>query len=333
MNTETRTCYRPLALVLLSVAVLVMVVSYIGICVHTGNWWPWNEIVHEGGDLSLLWTMLYFEHASRELPLDLLLGIAVGCSIYYLCPGPDAPVSGYTHHRRRLAVSGLLAFLAVSAIICGTLWKNGFEALVNNLLQMHTRPGAELVWGAHWRYHLLSRLSLMLASLGFAGMLLYLDSGKSASGDRSGMYAFGLVLAVFAGISLVFAPDIDPFRDPVFLGHQVREVFSHALVTLPAAWGICLLYAGRSDRAQSAITAGRAGLFWPAVSLLTAIILGSWLLAGALMTSAASQGQTEHMTMLIFPHFFEHSFTFLVVPAIALMSYEILALRGYRRGV
>ena len=331
MKPGVRTCYRPLAMVLLAVAGLVVIGSYIGICLHTGNWWPWNEIVHEGGDLTLLWTMLYFEHASRELPLDILLGLAVGCSIYYLCSRAGAPVSGHPPSRHRLVASGLLTFLVIGAIIGGTLWKNGAEALLDNLLQMHTRPGADLVWGAHWRYHLLSRLSLMLVSLGFAGLLLYLENGRSGNGDRSGINAFWLVLVTFAGISLVFAPDTDPFLDPVFLGHQVREVFTHALVTLPAAWGVCLLYAGRGDSRQPAVADERAGLFWPAVAGVTAIILGVWLLAGALMTSAASQGQTEHMTMLIFPHFFEHCFTFLVVPAIAVLSHEVLVIRNDRR--
>ena len=40
---------------------------------------------------------------------------------------------------------------------------------------------------------------------------------------------------------------------------------------------------------------------------------------------AASQGQTENVILLLGPHVFEHTFTYLVVPLIAALVYESAA--------
>ena len=56
------------------------------------------------------------------------------------------------------------------------------------------------------------------------------------------------------------------------------------------------------------------------------VLIGAYLLAGGLITSAASQGQSASLTMLLCPHFFEHSFTFVVTPLVAALSF--MNLRG-----
>ena len=39
--------------------------------------------MHEDGRRTLIETILYFEHATRELPLDVILGIAIGGSVLF----------------------------------------------------------------------------------------------------------------------------------------------------------------------------------------------------------------------------------------------------------
>jgi hypothetical protein len=310
---------------LLGIAILTLAVSYISIGQHVGTFFPWHEIVHEGGQLTLVWTILYFDHAARELPLDIVLGLAIGASVFFAFPpdGNDSTVG--VHARRGMWLAGLVTLLSISTIIAGTLWKSGAGALANNLLQMHTRPGAELLWGAHWRYHLLSRSALMLSSLGLAGLMVLFSQGRTGQGDRTGLQVFGWVLVLFVLISLVFAPDLDPLRDPVFLGHQIREVFTHGLVTLPFAWGVCLLLA-RVERLGSTADR-RVGTGWTWLAGLAGIVLGLYLLVGALSTSAASHGQTRNLSMLIFPHFFEHSFTYVVVSGSTVFVFQWLTLQ------
>jgi hypothetical protein len=67
----------------------------------------------------------------------------------------------------------------------------------------------------------------------------------------------------------------EPFRDPAFLGHQLREPFTHVLVTLPLGLGVCFALA----RHFSTPSAG---------------------------PTAQAHGQTTSLAALLFPHFAEH---------------------------
>ena len=148
----------------------VLTIAYCAISISTAQPWPWLEVVHESGDRTLIGTILYFEHGARELPLDLLLGVALGGSVLFASPTPTRTTSA--PHRARLGLLGAGVLAVVAVIIAGTLWTGGLEMLTDNLLQLHTRPGTPLTWGAHWRYHLLSRALLMLFSLGCAGTVV-----------------------------------------------------------------------------------------------------------------------------------------------------------------
>ena len=56
---------------------LVLLVAFAAVCVQAGTPWPWNRIVHEDRQHTLLQTIFYFEHATRELVLDSVLALAV----------------------------------------------------------------------------------------------------------------------------------------------------------------------------------------------------------------------------------------------------------------
>ena len=314
---------RMLAVEACILAGTVLLCAYCAICVKTRNPWPWREIVHEAGDRSLLGTVLYFEHAARELPLDLILGAAVGGSVLFAYPRGRRVGSGRHSGRRRMLVVGVV--VVVGTILGGTLCSGGLEILVDNLAQKHTRPGNTLEWGAHWRYHLLSRSMLMLCSFGLAGVLVRGVLGRHGTGNQAGQSIFAASLSVFGILTIVFLPDLDPFRDPVFLGHQVREVFTHVLVTVPMAWAACLYLAG--DQANVSRHGG-VSIRWSAVAGVGGLLIGVYLLTGGLLTSAASQGLTASVTMLLCPHFFEHSYTYAIVPLVAALVYESATMGG-----
>ena len=65
-----------LAAVIVPVAMLVL--SYVMICLTLSHPAPFLLPAHEDGVRTLLNTILYFEHATRELPLDILLGLVIG---------------------------------------------------------------------------------------------------------------------------------------------------------------------------------------------------------------------------------------------------------------
>ena len=295
----------------------VLVVAYGAIAVYTGNPWPWHEVVHESGDRTLLGTILYFEHAARELPLDVLLGVACGGSAVFAFPTRkwSRPLSQKL--RRGFLAAGTLTVIVV--ILVGTLFVGGSQALSDNLLQLHTRPGTPLEWGAHWRYHLLSRALLMLFSLGLAGMVVLIIGGKAGGGSKAGLFIFLTALGLFVALTIAFVPTLEPFLEPVYLGHQIREVFTHALVTIPAAWGVCLILA--RERLEPSLDDWISAK-WAVVAGIGGLLIGVFLLIAGLTSSAASHGQTQSMVLLLFPHFFEHSFTYIVVPLVAGLIYE-----------
>ena len=164
-------------------ALAVLAVAYLVIAAYTGNPFPWFEVVHESGDRTLLQTVFFFEHTARELPLDLILGAAVGSCALFACPPGPEPESGKASCRSSLAI-GLL--LVIVVIVVGTLRVGGWPMLEENLLQFPTRPGAPREWGGHWRYHLLSHVTLMSVSLGLAAVLVLWDRGPQWEGTSCG---------------------------------------------------------------------------------------------------------------------------------------------------
>ena len=111
----------------------------------------------------------------------------------------------------------------------------------------------------------------------------------------------------------MFAPDLDPLLDPVFIGHQVRELLTHALVTVPAAWATGLWLA----RSEWGVSAGGTSNAAPLLGGLLGAGLGSYLVVAGLASGAAAQGQTESAILLVAPHFFEHGFSYAVVALLA----------------
>jgi len=320
-------CHRTFGAILLSLAGGVLIVAYVGICVRVGSFWPWNEVVHEDGQRTLISTVLYFEHATRELPLDILLGLVIGGSVLFVVP----PNENWTVPKwggQRVTGFALVTALVVAIILMGTAFEGGLSVVLANFLQYHTRPGVALVWGSHWHYHLLSRLGLILISVGLAGLLRRINGGRGGGRERKGLGVVIATITLFFALTVLFSISLSSVLlsvfDPVFLGHQARELFTHVLVTVPAAWGFCLLLSRNVE--ITSLEEGLRSYSWPMTASAGVIgaLLGVYVCAGALMTDAASYGQTSDVTMLVFPHFFEHSFTYAVVLSVAALVYELV---------
>jgi len=293
----------------------VLGIAYIGISVMTGSAWPWNKVVHEDGLRTLAATVFFVEHATRELVPDLLLALAVAGAVRYFFP-PLLVSHGLSRVR---VVFGAATMATLLAIVGGTIWTDGLHALLDNLSQLHTRPGATLVWGAHWRYHLIERFAQILLAFSVTGAI-WMRRGRptvSAAAGRGGLYALALLL--FGVTTAVFGLDMDPFRDPAYLGHQLRELFTHSLVTLPLALGTCLTLARRFSPAGGPRSAAP---IWPiALTGLVAVASGAFLLVASVMADAQSHGQTTGLAALLFPHFAEHALGYVLVPAAAGLLY------------
>ncbi len=302
----------------------VLLVAFAGLCVMAGTVWPWNHVVHEDGRRTLLATIFYVEHAMRELLPDGLLALAVAGAVRYYFPPLVRPgTAGLPASHLRLRM-GLLVAVTLAVIVGGTLWTGGSRTVIDNLSQLHTRAGAPLVWGAHWRYHLIERFAQVMLAFSVSGVVWMLRA-KPEITRVSGRFTFyGWALVVFTLVTIVFRPTAEPFRDAAFLGHQLRELFTHSLVTLPLALGTCLTL---SRRFPSALH-GAAGkprtldALWPiALTGAAAILSGAFLLVASVMADAQSHGQATGLAALLFPHFAEHALGYVFVPALAGLLY------------
>lgn len=329
---------RSLVRLLLALAGMTLVFALVAICVRIGSAWPWMQVVHEDGVRTLLETIFYVEHATRELPLDLLLGVAIGgCVFFAFPPGALAPSP---RDGRRAPLLAVLSVMVVAGVLAGAAMVVGPASVLENLLQNHTRPGADLSWGSHWRYHLLERGALILIVIGLAGLLrAFVDGGRGSEG-RSGLNVALGVVAFYLLLTLVFAQSpaamLQPFRDPQYLGHQAREFVTHALVSVPIGWGLCMLMLTRAElRASSSVLRRPSVVARPVIGALilggVGVLIGGFVGFAAMRSNAVAHGQTNDLAMLIFPHFFEHSITYVVVPLVAALTFELIARRAAAR--
>jgi len=264
----------------------VLSAAFVILCVHHGAAWPWNVVVHEDGRRTLLETIFYFDHAVGELPLDLLLSAAVAGAM--LCAFPPTTARPF----------GTL--LAVCLILDAVIIAGARERALY-LFQFHTRDDQPMVYGSHWHYHLLSQMALMLLPLVFV----------SVRRNRVLVTAW----AVFAALTIVFGISKATFIDPRYLGHQSRELFTHTLVTIPLTIAFVV---GRTPRSAAGPQAGFK-FNWKPFLIFT--LLSTYLAAGVLLTGARHHAQSSDWTAVICAHFFEHTFSYLVVPLHAQLFY------------
>jgi hypothetical protein len=295
----------------------VLAIAWVSVCIQVGSAWPWSLVVHEDGRRTLLQTVLYVEHALGELPLDLVLAVALaGAALHFF---PESSPG-----RKRRAGYYLLAFvLCAAGIVGGAFVTAGKVAAIENLLQVHTRNGAPPVVGAHWRYHLLSRLALMMLAFALTGLLAGSGAPRRQASDRR-VPLFGAALSAFGLLTAGFGMTTEPFVDPVYIGHQARELFTHTLITVPIGLAACLACVAWKNTTDRRPFAAGGGLRVVAAGGLS-VALGGYLALGVVVTDAVAEGQTAGVSALLFPHFFEHTLTYLLVGTAAPSLYLLLS--------
>jgi hypothetical protein len=316
---RTLFCYLP---------ALVLLVAFVGVCLQAGTPSPWNRVVHEDGQHTFLETIFYFEHATRELVLDAVLALAVAGAVRHFYP-PSVTKGEAELARLRVALA-IATLAALALILGGTAYVNAFgryyaaeargQAILDNLAQYPTRPGAPFVWGAHWRYHLIERFAEIALAFFVAGLLWLRDGRPVARGGNARGSLFAVALVVFAAATLFFGLSLQPFRDPTYLGHQLRELVTHTLVTLPLALGTCFVLARKFSMPMpnTPSTSSAAPIY---AAGAVGIACGAFVLIGSVLLKAQMYGQKRGLAELLFPHFFEHTLGYFLVSALAGLLY------------
>jgi hypothetical protein len=287
----------------------ILAASFLAICVHFHTVWPWQALVHEDGRRTLFETVLYFEHALGELPLEVLLSAAVAGWMLWLCGPPAA--KGATWN------IGIIAIALDITIFVGAARHAGAPTATQYLLQYHTRDSEPMIFGSHWQYHLLSQLALMLLPAFVA-----LVGNLRPIANRPLVLITSFVL--FAILTIIFGPSSAPFTDARFLGHQARELFTHALVTIPLAIGCCLAI----PHGEVAADSDSERAIWPVAALGACILLAVYLGCAIVLTRSQRLAQTSDWIKVICGHFFEHTISYLVVTVHSVFFYLLGARRG-----
>jgi hypothetical protein len=289
----------------------VLAAAYLAICVHFHSAWPWNLAIHEDGRHTLWQTVFYFEHALGELPLEWLLGWSVaGAALWY---------AGETIALPPLRMA-LAAAVGLDALILTASWREvGAQSSLMWFFQYRTREGERLLYGSHWRYHLMSEAALILLTLAMAAWAG--DGGWRARRTT----LFWTSVAVFAALTAIFGWSAAPFRDARYLGHEARETLTHGLVTVPLAVSVCLAMAGRPGKARRTPRAA-----WWAFGGFA--LLAAYQAVAAALAGSRSQAQSNDLVKVLCVHFFEHALSYLVVAAHAALFYSLAGRRGVRPG-
>jgi hypothetical protein len=294
----------------------VLLVSYIGICLDVGAIWPGDALVHESGQKTFVQTIFWLEHAVREIPIDVFLGMAVAGALLRFLGSPD----GVDEPRRRRSMvwmGGLTALLTIF-IVTGAALNSGVRVVLEEFAQMHTRPGDPIGWGDHWDTHLLSRFALMLAALTLAGGHAALTGARVRSSEGgTGRRLHRVSIGGFVLTTLVFGPNLKPVLDGIHIGHQARELFTHLLVTLPLSLGAGLLALKAVTHRQARMAPHFSIRSVPRVSWAAGagvVLIGLYLTVGFLVTAAYGRGQSSNPVALVLVHFFEHGLSYLFTP-------------------
>ena len=295
----------------------VVLASLMAICTHTGTLWPWGVVVHEDGLRTLAETVFYFEHATRELPIDLLLSVAVAGSVLRFYPAvPPTSTARRRRARRMFFCFLVLATAVVGVILLGAATQAGAQGVTANLTQMYTREGAVPAPGAHWRYHLLSRLGVMSFCYTLVGFSHSLSNQDPRTGPRGSAHVFLVAVVALFAPGVFWGYTAEPLVSPVYLGHQARELVTHTLVTVPWALALCLWLRQRM-MAQTGRSSSRRSARDLWVAAVSAALIYGYLVAGALITGAQTEAQTDSLVRLVAVHFLEHSLTYVVTPLVA----------------
>ena len=278
---------------------VILAAAYAWLSIDHGTPALWSVIVHESGRYTLGQTVLYFHHFLREIPT------VVAMSLFVAAVGGPAvatPVRAVLRLRGGLLAAGILIAGSIT-LVC---LESGPRAAMENLNQLHTRDNLP-VFGSHWRFHFLSTVWFGLAvpvTAWIAARLAGVPSlfAPDAWLHRAAWLYFGLV-------SIAYGPGTEPFIDPRFIGHQAREIFTHATTTLPLGLGVIVLARRMAGSGTRAASASRPGWF----RLLGVVAIPVYLLLATVLTDSIASGQTDRgPAAMVAAHYFEHTLDYVL---------------------
>lgn len=309
-----------LSFILFGFTFLVFLASYCFLSHVHRKWNVFPVIVHENGKYTLLQTIFYFDHVLREMPIAILMSLSLAIAFYLHSPLTKSKMEPVA--KRIYRNSFLLTIFLTVTVIAAAIYQNGVRSAALDLFQFRTRDEL-LEYGSHWHFHLLHTVYFFVASLAVVQICRRL-APPWLEMNPHGKSLLVYWILFFTGLTVLFVPSLLPFSDARYLAHQMREIVTHSLTTLPLALATMLFYENRLDESvRPDLKTGT--LRWGNYLLPIVVAIPLFIfhrLSGVDILSIA-QKKTGMGALLAF-HFFEHLIDSILVASLSLFLYLFL---------
>ncbi|MEW6107768.1 MAG: hypothetical protein AB1632_01165 [Nitrospirota bacterium] len=314
----------------LSIPVLILSLSYIFLAVEHNNLNLLFTKVHESGRYTLIETILYFDHFSREILICVITALAFAISFYIHVPLDNINTSS-VRKAMNMSLSFLLIFLSLT--ISGAIYKKGMQGFFLDLLQFRTRDDV-LAYGSHWHYHLLHLFFMAGAAMGLS--FIYRDkSGISkAEMNRFAPLLIFIWAAAVCLFTLIFIPNLKPFTDTRYLAHEFREIVTHTTVSMPFAFA-CLIYLERKytirpSRHKITGSGIRTGMLY----ILGVSLIPLFIISRLIGRDIMSEAQKKNSFLDLFAsHYFEHTLDYIFLTLLSIFFYTSFVYISIKMGL
>jgi hypothetical protein len=264
-------------------------------------------VVNGTGPSTFGQTVLSFRLFLREIPTAVAMALFL-VSVY------DVP-AGQLRDRRTAKVFSVLAVttLAAAALLIVTAvaivsLEHGPGEAARNLSQLYIRDDVQAAFGSYWRLQLPGTLWFGLAAP-VAAWIGYRFGGpppRGSSGSATRLVAW----SYFVGLTIVFGLQLASILDPWFVRHQLREILTHATVTLPLGLGLLA-----AVHRVAGVQGHEHGSGRPNVARIAGVVAIPAFLAVVVVTSnaIAAGSAGRGLSAMLAAHLFEHAFGFALV--------------------
>lgn len=302
----------------LSIPVLTLSLSYLFLAIEHNNFNLLFVKVHESGKYTLIETILYFDHFSREMLICIVTAFSFSISFYLFAPLDNINTS-YVRKVMNRSLLLLMIFLFLTA--SGALYKKGLQSFFLDLLQFRTRDDV-LAYGSHWHYHLLHIFFMAGAAMGVSFLYRWKTGISKAGINRFAAPLICIWISVASLFTIMFIPNLKPFTDTRYLAHQLREIATHATVSMPLAFAFlsCLerKYASRTIQRAVRGRGLKTGIFYIlGISLIPIFILFQLRGRDIMSETQKKNGWGD----LFASHFFEHTLDYVFLTLLSIFFY------------
>jgi hypothetical protein len=321
--------------VLLGVPALYFLVSYCYLARWHGKPVLWNTIVHENGRLSLVGSLLYFDHFLGCVPMVAFFALCTAGGFALGARVPELADPARAHVLAAVLLGGGVSLVIVAFV--ASVRTVGWQQTMDYALQRIERDGV-LSRGGTWNQLQLSNvpIALGIVALSSATEMALAPSGGS---PQSGLRYAG-VLCLLAGVILNVAITVmggrscRSFLNPRWLAHSVREIATYPFTGVLIAFFVVLLVEHAISGVDSVtIHLGVISLLLMLTCLAMALGQLLALKDAPVLEMAQRPAFAKHglsISYLMASHVFEHVLDFALLGALAGGLYA--GLRGWSAG-